>query len=174
MRWSAEFFLVRYTLHVYLFQLRKQESTKCRHDVTKEIYSEIRKCFEGKSGWLHKRYYNGSHTMEIPKEGSIGIKSRTVLWYLTFSGFAINYIIRVNVPIAIVDMIDANYKKTASNRTVVTSECIAAINMTSTELVNELNLVEESKYVSMERRLLDFLGVRQATNFFNVKVIITW
>lgn len=99
----------------------------------------------------------------IAKEGKIGVKARTVLWYLTFSGFAINYIIRVNASIAIVDMIDVNYKKSQGNKTIVTSECIVVANlsMSSAELSNELNLAD-SKYVSLERRFLDFLGVSQA------------
>lgn len=98
--------------------------------------------------------------MEIEKEGSIGVKARRVLWYLTFSGFAINYIIRVNASIAIVDMIDASYKKSTSNRTIVTSECIVEQNATTLpELSNEINFVDNSKYVSLERRLLDAFGV---------------
>lgn len=99
----------------------------------------------------------------IEREGSIGVKARSVLWYLTFFGFAINYIVRINASIAIVDMIDVNYKKTSTtNRTVVTSECLVGINFTTPELSNEaINLAENLKYVSLERRLLDFLGVSQ-------------
>lgn len=98
----------------------------------------------------------------IEKEGLIGVKARTVLWYLTFSGFAVNYIIRINASIAIVDMIDASFKK-SSNNTIVTSECIVASNFTtSPELDNEINLEEIAKYVSLERKLLDYLGVSQA------------
>lgn len=99
----------------------------------------------------------------IAREGKVGVKARTVLWYLTFCGFAINYIIRINASIAIVDMIDANFKKSQGNKTIVTSECIVVANlsMSSAELSNELNLAE-AKYVSLERRFLDFLGVSQA------------
>lgn len=31
----------------------------------------------------------------VEKEGAIGVKARSVLWYLTFFGFAINYVIRI-------------------------------------------------------------------------------
>ena len=99
---------------------------------------------------------------QIEKEGEIGIKARSVLWYLTFFGFAINYIIRINASIAIVDMIDVKFKKPASNKTVVTSECIneAHRNFTaSAELNQKINFDEKSKYVSLERRFLDFLEV---------------
>lgn len=103
----------------------------------------------------------------IEKEGAIGVKARSVLWYLTFFGFTINYIIRINASIAIVDMIDVNFKK-SSNNTVVTSECIIDTQRnftnftTSAELSNEVKL--ESKYVSLERRLLDYLGVSHVTS----------
>ena len=104
--------------------------------------------------------------MEIEKEGAIGIKARSVLWYLTFFGFAINYIIRINTSIAIVDMIDLKFKKSTNNTTVLTSECIieAHGNFTTTaEFDNEANLDEQSKYISLERRFLDFLGVSHVT-----------
>jgi hypothetical protein len=82
--------------------------------------------------------------VEVEKEGEIGVKARSVLWYLTFFGAAINFIIRINASIAIVDMIDSNYKKTPINFT----------------LTSELNEIEsDSKHVSLERRFLDFLGV---------------
>lgn len=97
------------------------------------------------------------------REGKIGVKARTVLWYLTFCGFAINYIIRINASIAIVDMIDTNFKKSLSNKTIVTSECIISANTSTTaELSNELNL-DDAEYVSLERRFLDYLGVSLMT-----------
>lgn len=100
----------------------------------------------------------------VLKEGEIkGIKARDVLWYLTFSGFAINYIIRINVPIAIVEMIDLNYKKSNANKTIVSSECIINSNQSVMSQISSLDnasrfLVEEH-YVSMERKLLDYFGV---------------
>lgn len=104
----------------------------------------------------------------IEKEGAIGVKARSVLWYLTFFGFAINYIIRITASIAIVDMIDPHFRRSSGNKTVVTSECFGEANMTmSPELSNELKL---EKYVSLERRLLDFLGVSQSNDIVNVKL----
>lgn len=98
--------------------------------------------------------------METGQEETVGIKARSVLWYLTFFGFAINYIVRINASITIVDMIDRNYKRAASNRTIITSECIAAINLTQTsELDSEFDSEQSSKYVSLERRLLDYYEV---------------
>lgn len=96
----------------------------------------------------------------VEKEGEIGLKARTVLWYLTFFGFAINYIVRINAAIAIVDMIDVNYRKSTGNKTIVTSECIVERNFTiAQEPINRTNLIENTKYVSLERRLLNFLEV---------------
>ncbi|CRK96189.1 CLUMA_CG009618, isoform A [Clunio marinus] len=100
------------------------------------------------------------NVMMIEKEANVGLKARTVLWYLTFFGFAINYIIRINISIAIVDMINPNYKRSSSNRTIITSECIVVSNTSnSPELSNESNLEGNLKYVSIERRLLDFLEI---------------
>jgi hypothetical protein len=98
----------------------------------------------------------------IEEEREIGVKARSVLWYLVFFGAAINFIIRINASIAIVDMIDVNFKKTTSNKTIVTSECIEApVNFTLAAELNEID--SELKYVSLERRFLDFLGVSHVT-----------
>lgn len=92
------------------------------------------------------------------KEEIIGIRTRSVLWYLTFFGFAINYIIRITASIAIVDMVDPMFRRSSGNKTTVTSECYGEMNLTvSSELSTVLEL---KKYVSLERRLLDYLGVR--------------
>lgn len=73
--------------------------------------------------------------------------------------------------IAIVDMIDVNYKKSSGNKTIFTSECIVEQNLTSSpELSNEINLAENFKYVSFERRFLDFLGVSHTVNIINVNL----
>lgn len=48
------------------------------------------------------------------------VVERTVLWYLTFWGFAINYMFRMNINIAIVSMI--KHPKTSTNITYV-REC---------------------------------------------------
>lgn len=97
-------------------------------------------------------------------EGEIeGVKARSVLWYLTFFGFAINYIVRINVPIAIVEMIDLNYKRTNANNTIISSECIVQVNHSViSEMMSQDNsstLFVDDRYVSIERRLLDYFGV---------------
>lgn len=102
----------------------------------------------------------------LPNEENIGVKARTVLWYLTFVGFAVNYMIRINTSISIVDMIDGNFKR-SSNVSDLVSECIA--NETFSVIGNEsswddgfvatTSLPQSMKHVSVERKLLDYLEV---------------
>lgn len=96
------------------------------------------------------------------------MKSRSILWYLVFFGFSVNYMIRININIAIVDMIDSNFKK-ATNNTIITSECLTAQNYTYP--VNVTNNVwkqdekqnkttsEKKNYISLEKRFLDAFEV---------------
>lgn len=104
-------------------------------------------------------------TPNLVEEKTDGMKARTVLWYMTFFGFAVNYIIRINANIAIVDMIDLNYKRNSNdNNTIVVSECIINDITNSTNKDDKsLATVENDRskrYTSIERRLLDFFEVR--------------
>lgn len=102
----------------------------------------------------------------MPNEDNIGVKARTVLWYLTFVGFAVNYMIRINASISIVDMIDGNFKR-SSNASDLTSECITNETLsviTNGSSVGEFfstttSLSQSMKHVSVERKLLDYLEV---------------
>ena len=96
------------------------------------------------------------------------MKSRSILWYLVFVGFSVNYMIRININIAIVDMIDTNFKK-STNNTVITSECLTVQNYTYP--VNVTNNVwkhdekqnksatEKKEYISLEKRFLNAFKV---------------
>lgn len=105
---------------------------------------------------------------EIILEGTVkGIKARTVLWYLAFFGFAINTIVRINSSIAIVDMIDVNFRKSSNaSKTVSMSECLAAdaedllINNTIKSSSNG-EQENSTRYESLERRFLKFFEVSQ-------------
>lgn len=89
-------------------------------------------------------------------EDAVGIKARSVLWYLTFAGFAMNYMIRININIAIVDMISGEFKGTKS----VMSECVSIVNSTNETFYQVAEeAVDAPKYISFERRFLDFIGV---------------
>lgn len=92
----------------------------------------------------------------IEKEG-VAVKARLGLWYLTFSGFAVNYIVQMNFSMAIVDMIDTNYKETLSNKTLATSECITDSDLILLTAAGDFDFREKSQ--SLERLLLDFFGV---------------
>ncbi|KAL7015356.1 hypothetical protein ACKWTF_016412 [Chironomus riparius] len=105
-------------------------------------------------------------------EGNVkGIKARTVLWYLAFFGFAINTIVRINSSIAIVDMIDFNLKKSTNvNKTVAVSECLAkddkgAQNGTIS-IISNIKLVNTTRYVSMERKILDYFEIEYERDGF--------
>lgn len=89
------------------------------------------------------------------------VKQRTILWFLVFTGFSINYMIRINVNIALIDMLDSVYKK-PSNTPNVSIECVDTTNDVFTNDTENLNndLIEnEHTRLSLERRLLDFLSV---------------
>lgn len=113
-------------------------------------------------------------TPKLVEEKTDGVKARTVLWYMTFFGFAVNYIIRINANIAIVDMIDLNYKKSSNeNQTIVASECfISDITNTTDSDDKSLATVENDRsgrYTSIERRLLDYFEVSKITK--HVKIV---
>lgn len=93
----------------------------------------------------------------VAKEEVVGIRARSVLWYLTFIGFAMNYMIRININIAIVDMISKEYK----GKQVFMSECHNLENVTANSTLYDEPIVVTKDYVSLERRFLDYLGVRK-------------
>ena len=100
-------------------------------------------------------------------EDNIGVKARTVLWYLTFVGFAVNYMIRINASISIVDMIDGNFKRSSNASNDLISECI--LNETLSVITNGSSvdefivtispLPQPIKHMSVERKLLDYFEV---------------
>ena len=101
---------------------------------------------------------------EKVNEEDVGIKARSVLWYLTFIGFAMNYMIRININIAIVDMISPEYKSKA----VTSSECFSTnITMSKNE---SLMLDHSERYVSFEKRILDYFGV-SCVNWIAIMII---
>lgn len=69
-----------------------------------------------------------------------GVNCRTILWYVAFVGFMVNYIFRINVNIAIVKMV--TLPKAASSTNTHTSECFQEIsipsNVTSTSQTDDV------------------------------------
>lgn len=95
------------------------------------------------------------------------IKQRNILWYLVFAGFSVNYMIRCNLNIAIIDMVDpAHLKKSGAN---TTSECFERTadnekNSSSIIIDTSTNFTlittrDVAPSLSLERLLLDFLSV---------------
>lgn len=91
------------------------------------------------------------------------IKQRSILWYLVFVGFSVNYMIRININISIVDMIDKSHKK-VTNSSIAESECFVRTEQNATEFTeanaNVSAAESSSKFPSLERMLLDTLGVK--------------
>lgn len=69
-------------------------------------------------------------------------------------------IIRINVNIAIVDMISAEFKGKAAS----SSECFDLSNATMTPFNDTMMIDNSEKYLSLERRILDYFEVRLAAN----------
>lgn len=95
------------------------------------------------------------------------VQARTVLWYLVFCGFAINYMIRLTVNIAIIEMIAKN---PLANQTIHVSECLTSStllpinhsfpnNFSHAEIINTSRINVLPRY-SIERTVLDFLRVK--------------
>lgn len=88
-------------------------------------------------------------------EDDVGVRARSVLWYLTFIGFAMNYMIRININIAIVDMISPKYK---GHSPTTSGECFSAQNI-SMSSNGSFMMDHNEKFISIERRILDYFGV---------------
>jgi hypothetical protein len=104
---------------------------------------------------------------QISSPDEVKIKQRSILWYLVFFGFSINYCIRINVNIAIVDMIDASFRK-STNNTIIQSECFVKPPENFTKLDENLENFtqreDRKRFPSLERKLLDALGVKLVFN----------
>lgn len=108
--------------------------------------------------------------MGSKEEVVVGIRARSVLWYLTFIGFAMNYMIRININIAIVDMISEDFKN--NKKQVHMSQCHNE-NSTILEIFdihNNGQVVVKKDYISLERRILDYFEVKKtcSRNFYKI------
>lgn len=77
-------------------------------------------CEKIKSNFLLSAFGSVTTIKSVGKNQTVNC--RTVLWFLAFFGFMINYIYRVNINIAIVEMV--NYHKTSTIDNNHSSECI--------------------------------------------------
>lgn len=96
------------------------------------------------------------------------IKQRRILWYLVFAGFSVNYMIRCNLNIAIIDMVDPSHLKKSSGATNVSNECFEnteedvynkSFNIDTVVNSTHDRLSDSRSFYSLERNLLQFLSV---------------
>lgn len=97
--------------------------------------------------------------MASEQEVVVGVRARSVLWYLAFIGFAMNYMIRINMNIAIVDMISDEFK---SVKKIHMSECHSENSSFFDEAIHSQisdKVVVRKEYISIERKILDYFEV---------------
>lgn len=99
----------------------------------------------------------------------VRIKQRTILWFLVFIGFSVNYLIRININIALIDMLDEKFIKSSNSDSFnITKECVKEnkyplnISKATFDLLNSQypkEVVERERVFSIERYLLDAFSV---------------
>lgn len=105
------------------------------------------------------------------------VKARTVLWYLVFVGFAVNYMIRINLNITIVEMVrnsklksiatqssDLNYKNDSNELSTQTLENVNHISGNTTKTLIDNRTVQRK---TIEIILLDGLNIKYEENGFS-------
>lgn len=84
------------------------------------------------------------------------IKQRRILWYLVFAGFSVNYMIRCNLNIAIIDMVvEPSHLKKSSGASNISYECFE----NAEEDDYNIDTATHRSFYSLERNLLQFLSV---------------
>lgn len=73
-------------------------------------------------------------------------------------GSAINYMVRITTNIAIVDMINSNFRKSA-NRSLLESECIANVSFGNENTTSSFHEIKVIKKLSVEKLLFDAVEV---------------
>lgn len=117
-------------------------------------------CEKIKTNFLLSAFGSVTTIKSIGKKQTVNC--RTVLWFLSFFGFMINYIYRVNINIAIVEMV-ANHKISTINVN-HSSECIVVptvINATAFELRLNESLMERELEPAVNSVYFDWDAVQQ-------------
>lgn len=94
------------------------------------------------------------------------VQARTVLWYLVFIGFAVNYMIRINLNITIVEMITT--KRAATPVLKITRAANENNGTATNQLLTHYTAKQNSKF-SFEKHLLNLANVKNLTFFFEMK-----
>lgn len=103
------------------------------------------------------------------------INTRTVLWIMVFLGFGVNFMMRVNINIAIVDMIKDRSDIVGFYKNETVPKCIDRRNIdsNSTDLDVDINVFQlfenrtRNKFYSIERELLDILNINYDKSGFD-------
>lgn len=100
------------------------------------VYLKTVEIFEKKSNGISSKLGSITSLKSIEKIQSVSC--RTVLWYITFFGFIVNYMLRVNMNIAIVEMV------TMPKRANQAAACFQSLNETfnsSLDTVNDVSIL---------------------------------
>lgn len=103
------------------------------------------------------------------KEGSLAsmktrgkkryINCRTVLWYVVFVGFMVNYTFRININIAIVKMVSTQRQSAATTK-MQTSECIH-------EIPESIGKKTTAEVINSEKQATNCRFLRKMTGLFS-------
>lgn len=104
------------------------------------------------------------------KLSKISSKCRTQLWYIVFFGFAIDFMSRININIAIVDMI-ASKNVANLNNTINDYECYTVLE--DTKEFSNLSSNEKKYGFSLERYMLDFFKVETIVRLKKKQILIS-
>lgn len=107
--------------------------------------------------------------------------SRTILWYLVFTGFMIDSMIRITTSITVVDMVLPRRELISSNVILSPTEPIQCMNCSATgfsatsnnsswNTIAYKNLAEKARF-SLERIVLDSLGVGLSVSIYFLLLI---
>lgn len=98
-----------------------------------------------------------------PLKTKKSIKSRTVLWHVTFWGFVVNYMVRCNINMAIVSMV---IPRTSTNRSEIrVSECFNHSSVTLIQNVSYSKSYDIQQGFRIERNIMDLFKVNFMYHF---------
>lgn len=110
----------------------------------------------------HQKMITKNYLTPFFYSDKVPIKQRRILWYLVFAGFSVNYMIRCNLNIAIIDMVDPSHLKKSSGVSNISNECFKndEENYKSIDIDTVENRSSDSRsFYSLEQNLLQFLSV---------------
>ncbi|KAI8123658.1 hypothetical protein FF38_12474 [Lucilia cuprina] len=105
-----------------------------------------------------------------------GVQARTVLWYLTFVGFAVNYMIRINLNITIVEMVVTGGKSLKQPETLSNDATIVTV-LNGSKLLTHIDdnnrstvapgLIHKGSKYSLEKHLFNLTNIEYESEGFH-------